>query len=143
MGAFYLSDSHPMVYFSIWEMHWLPHKFPTVWENAKKTMVCFFPLDSHFTVYFIICEIHGFPLQFPMAWENAMKSIELGVPRKLVPIFFLPYGYFSSIRFAFYGILCCRMGNAWFSPSKSALWDLWLFFDSIIFFCLLKNLLIP
>ena len=58
---------------------------------------------------------------FPIAWENAVKSIELGEPRKLVPIFSLTYGYFSSIRFPFYGILCYHMGNAWFFPSKSTL----------------------
>ena len=96
-------------------------------------MGVFFPLDSHSMVYFTICEIHGFPLQFPIAWENAGKSIELGEPRKLVPIFSLTYGYFSSIRFPFYGILCYHMGNAWFFPSKSTLWALWLFFHSIIF----------
>ena len=79
----------------------------------------FFPLVSHSMVYFIICEIHGFPHQFPIACENAVKSIELGEPRKLVPIFSLTYGYFSSIRFPFYGILCYQMGNAWFFPSKS------------------------
>ena len=39
MGAYFPSDSHPMVYFIIWEMHGFPHKFPTVWENAKNTMV--------------------------------------------------------------------------------------------------------
>ena len=41
-----------------------------------------------------------------MAWENAVKSIELGEPRKLVPIFSLTYGYFSSIRFPFYDLFC-------------------------------------
>ena len=101
------------------------HTFPIVW--------LLFPLDSHSMVYFIICEIHGFPHQFPVAWENAVTSIELGEPRKLVPIFYLTYGYFSSIRFTFYGILCYHMGNTWFFPSKSTLWPLW-FFHSIIFF---------
>ena len=72
-------------------------------------------------VYFIICEIHGFSLPFPIAWENAVKSIELREPRKLVPIFSLAYGYFSSIRLPFYGIFCYHRGNAWFSPSKSTL----------------------
>ena len=61
----------------------------------------FFPLDSYFMVYFIIYEIYGFPLQFPIAQENAGKSIELGEPRKLVPVFSLNYGCFSSIRFPF------------------------------------------
>ena len=85
------------------------------------SMDAFFPLDSHFMVYFIICEIHGFSHQFPVAWENAVKSIALVEPRKLIPIFSLTYGYFSSIRFPFYGILCYHTGNAWFSPSKSTL----------------------
>ena len=82
------------------------------------SMGAFFQLDSHSIVYFIICEIHGFPYQFLIAWENAAKSIELGECRKLVPIFFLTYGHFSSIRFPSYGILY-HMGNAWFFPSIS------------------------
>ena len=76
----------------------------------------FFPLDSHPVVNFIICEIHGFPHQFPIAWENAAKSIKLGECGKLVTIFTPTYGYFSSIRFPFYGILY-HMGNAWVFPS--------------------------
>ena len=94
------------------------------------SMGTFFQLDSHSVVHFIICEVHGFSHQFPTVWENAVKSIELGESTKLVPIFSLTYGYFSSIRFPFYGIC---MGNAWFFPSKSTLWPLWLFFHSIIF----------
>ena len=39
MGAFFLSDSHPMVYFIIWEMHEFPHQFLKVWENATKLIV--------------------------------------------------------------------------------------------------------
>ena len=39
MVAFFPSDSHPMVYFSTWEMYGFPHKFPTVWENATKPTV--------------------------------------------------------------------------------------------------------
>ena len=71
------------------------------WYSYFSQYGCFFPLDSHSMVYFIICEIHEFPLQFPIAWENAVKSIKLGEPRKLVPIFSITYGYFSSIRFLF------------------------------------------
>ena len=113
---------------------------PIVWGEPVKLLLiifpwygCFFPLDSHSVVYFIICEIHGFPLQSPIALENSVKSIELGEPRKLVPIFSLTYGYFSSIRFPFYGIFCYHRGNAWFFPSKSTLRALWLFFDSVTF----------
>ena len=96
------------------------------------SMGAFFPLDSHSMVYFIICEIHGFPQQFIIAWENAVKSVELGEPRKLVPIFSLTYEYFSSIGFPFYGILCYHMGNAWFVPSKIA--DLSGYFSAVLFF---------
>ena len=78
--------------------------------------------------------MHEFPVQFPIAWENGMKSIELGEPRKLVPIFSLTYGYFSCIRFPFYGIICFHRRNAWFFSSKSTLWPLMLFSHSIIFY---------
>ena len=81
-------------------------------------MGAFFQLDSHSMVYFMICEIHGFPHQFSKAWENAAKSIELGEPRKLVPVFSLTYEHFSPIRFPSYGILY-HMENAWFFSSIS------------------------
>ena len=102
------------------------------------SMGAFFQLDSHSIVYFIICEIHGFPYQFLIAWENAAKSIELGECRKLVPIFFLTYGHFSSIRFPSYGILYHMHGFshqfliARENAAKSTLWAFWLFFHSII-----------
>ena len=118
--------------------NWFPetsyktHCMRRAWEIGTHTfpivLVLFFPLVSHSMVYFIICEIHGFPHQFPIACENAVKFIELGEPRKLVPIFFLTHGYFSSIRFPFYGILCYHRGNV-----KSTLRALWLFFHSITF----------
>ena len=38
-GAFFPFNSHPMVYFSIWEIHGFPHKFPTLRENETKPMV--------------------------------------------------------------------------------------------------------
>ena len=82
------------------------------------SMGAFFQLDLHCKVYFIICEIHGFPHQFPIAWENSANSIKLREPRKLVPIFSLMYGHFSSIRFRSYGILY-HMRNAWFFLSIS------------------------
>ena len=97
----------------------------------------FLPSDSH-PMYFMTWEMHGFPHQFPIAWENAAKSIKLGELGRLVPIFPLKYGYFSSIRFPSYGILY-HMKNAWLFPSiawentaKSTLWAHRLFFHSII-----------
>ena len=39
MGAIFPSNSHPKVYFIIWEMHGFSHQFPTVRENATKPMV--------------------------------------------------------------------------------------------------------
>ena len=80
-------------------------------------MSAFFQVDSHSMVYFI-CEIHGFPHQFSKAWENAAKSIELGEPRKLVPVFSMTYEHFSPIRLPSYRILY-HMENAWFSSSIS------------------------
>ena len=115
------------------------------------SMGAFFPLDSHSMVYFIICEIHGFPHQFSIAWENLAKSIELGEPRKLVPIFSLTNGHFSSIKFPSYGILY-HMGNAWFFPSISnsmgkccKIHPVSFLFVSLQYNCfyLFQNLLIP
>ena len=103
----------------------------------------FFPLHSHSMVYFIICEIHGFPHQFPIACENAVKFIELGEPRKLVPIFFLNYGYFSSIRFPFYGILCYHMGNTMVFPINIHSLTSLVIFPQYYFFYLFQNLVIP
>ena len=39
VGAFFPLDSHPMVYFIIWQMHGFPHQFSKLRENAKKSMV--------------------------------------------------------------------------------------------------------
>ena len=39
MGVFFPSNSHPMVYFSIWEIHGFPHQFLIVCENATKSFV--------------------------------------------------------------------------------------------------------
>ena len=39
IGAFFPSDSHPMVYFIIWEMHGFPRQFLIVQENAAKLIV--------------------------------------------------------------------------------------------------------
>ena len=103
-------------------------------------MSAFFPLDSHSMVYFIIREILGFPHQFPIAWENAEKSIEMGGPRKLVPIFpwgmdtFLP----SDSRLMVYFTIMEMHGFshefliAHKNATKSPLWAFWLFFHSII-----------
>ena len=104
MGAFFPLDSHPMVYFIIWEMHGSLHQFPKLRENATKPMVWgnsrklillfshsvddFFSLDSHPMAYFIIWEMHGFPHQFPTLQENATKPIVWEETGKLVLILF-------------------------------------------------------
>ena len=36
---FFPLDSHPMVYFTIWEMRGFLHQFAIVWENATKSIV--------------------------------------------------------------------------------------------------------
>ena len=125
MGAFFPLDSHPLVYFIIWEMHGFPHQFLILQEQKplhgvnlrnwysyfSHSMGAFCPNDSYPTVYFIICEIHGFFHQFPIVQENATKLIVWGEPGKLVLILFPYCGRFFSIRFPFYGILH-HMGNA-------------------------------
>ena len=68
---------------------------------------------------------------FPWISQSMGKCSQthrIGRGKKLVPIFSLTYGYFSSIRFPFYGILCYHRGNV-----KSTLRALWLFFHSITF----------
>ena len=88
--------------------NWHPHTFPIVW--------------IFFSIRFCgirLCGIHDeFPHQFPIALENAAKSIKLGEPRKLICIFSLMYGHFSSIRFPSCSIHY-HMGNTWFFPSIS------------------------
>ena len=37
MGTFFSSDSHPMVYFTTWEMHRFYRQFPIARENAVKS----------------------------------------------------------------------------------------------------------
>ena len=63
MGAFFPSDSHPMVYFNIWEMHGFPHKFPTVRENATKLIIW----EKSGKFMFILFPWYGrfFPIRFP------------------------------------------------------------------------------
>ena len=106
------------------------------------SMRAFFPLDSHTMVYFTICEIYGFPHQFPVAWENAVTSIELGEPRKLVPIFSLTYGYISSIRFHFMVNLLPH-GKCMVFPIKINSVTSLVVFSQYYFFYLFQNLLIP
>ena len=125
------------------------------YSYSPHCMGAFFQLDSHsmvfIIIFIIICEMHGFPNQFSIAWEKAVKSIELGEPRKLVPIFFLTCGHFSSITFPSYGILY-HMGNAWFFPSISNSRGKWSKIHPVSFlavfpqyycFYLFRNLLIP
>ena len=84
--------------------------------------------------------MHGLPRQFPIAWENAVKSIKLGETRKLVPIFSLTYGHFSSIRLSSYGILPIWEMHGFFhqfliaqkNAAKSIMSSFWLIFHSII-----------
>ena len=38
MSTFFPSDSHPMVYFIIWEIHVFSHQFPIAWE--KPEIIC-------------------------------------------------------------------------------------------------------
>ena len=96
------------------------HYMQRTWEIG--TLILFPQCGFFFSIRFcgiLLCGIHGeFPHQFPIALENAAKSIKLGEPRKLICIFSLMYGHFSSIRFPSCSILY-HMGNTWFFPSIS------------------------
>ena len=97
-------DSHPMVYFIIWEMQGFPINFPKlekIQQNSSygkdlgncylyfsHSMGAFFPLDSHPMILFITWEMYGFFNQFPIAWENSAKTMKWAKPRKLVLILF-------------------------------------------------------
>ena len=104
MGAFFPSDSYPMVYFSIWEMYGFPHNFQQygkmqqnlwygeslgIWYSYfSHSMGAFFPSNSHPMVYFIIWKMHAFPHQFLIVRENPTKRFERSESGKLVLILF-------------------------------------------------------
>ena len=131
MGAFFLSNSHPMVYFSIWEMYGFPHKFPTVRENAAKAMAweksgklililfpqygCFFFI--RFPSYGILQHMGNAWVshKFPTVWKNATKLVVWGKSGKSITILFPQHGCFFPIRFPSYGILQ-HMGNSSVPP---------------------------
>ena len=131
MGAFFLSNSHPMVYFSIWEMYGFPHKFPTVrqnaakamaWEKSGKLILILFPQYGCF--FFIRFPSYGIlqhmgnawvSHKFPTVWKNATKLVVWGKSGKSITILFPQHGCFFPIRFPSYGMLY-HMGNAWVSP---------------------------
>ena len=73
-----------------------------------------------------------------MAWENAVKSIELGEPRKLIIIFSLTYGYFSSIRFPFmvYFVTTWEMHGF---PHQNSFCVLSGYFSTVLFFLLVPK----
>ena len=131
MSAFFTLDSHPMVYFIVWEIRQFLHQFPMVGKNAAKPIVsgepgklvlifshsmgAFFPFDSHPMVFFITWKKHWFPHQFLVAQENTAKTIEFGEPERLLPVHSLKYGYSSPTRFPSYYIIY-YMKNAWLFP---------------------------
>ena len=115
-----------------------------MWRTWKLVLIFFpqygffFPIRFTFYGILIICEIHGFLHQFPMAWENAVKSIELGEPRKLIFIFSLTYGYFSSIRFPFMVYFVTRWEMHGF-PHQNPLCVLSGYFSTVLFFLLVPK----
>ena len=55
MGTFFPSNSHPMVYFIIWEMQGFPRQFPINWENGTKSILWKEP-GKLVTILFTECE---------------------------------------------------------------------------------------
>ena len=81
MGAFFPLDSHPIIYFIIWEIHGFPHQFLIVRKNETKP---FFRVNlgnwySHFSLVWVLFshtisiqrytssygKCKGFPINFP------------------------------------------------------------------------------
>ena len=101
MGAFFPSDSHPMIYFIIWGMHGFPINFSYYgkmqqnsssgenqgnwWSYFSHIMGAFFPLAAHFMVHLITREMDVFSHKFLITWENTAKTSEWGKFGKLGP----------------------------------------------------------
>ena len=105
MGAFFALDSHPMVYFIIWEMHGFTHQFPTVRENARKPIVwgepgklvlilfpwcgCFFPIRfPSYGIFHYMGNAWVSPLIFHSTGKCNKTNRMGGDPGKLVLILF-------------------------------------------------------
>ena len=93
MGTFFPSNSCPMVYFIIWEMHGFPHQFSIDWENATKPIAWGKPGR----LVFILFQWYGyfFPIQFPSygilhhmrnAWVSPLIFHSLGKYNKTHPV---------------------------------------------------------
>ena len=78
MGAFFPSNSHPLVYFSIWEMYGFPHKFSPVRKNATKPMVWgkVWEIDTHTSP--IVWVLFSHPI--PILWYTSSYGKCMGFP---------------------------------------------------------------
>ena len=131
--GFFPLDSHPVVYFIMWEMHGFSHQFPIAREKAGKPIEWekpgklvhkkilqnplyvenpgnWYSYSSHKYGCFFLIRFTPYGILY-----NLWNTWEIG---KLVPIFSPKYGYFSSLKFPSYGILY-HMGNVWLFPSIS------------------------
>ena len=83
--AFFPLDSHPVVYFIIWEMDGFSHCFHISWKRQQnpssgESLGNWFPcsfysmgifaLDSVPVAYFVIWEMHVFSHRFPISWKK-------------------------------------------------------------------------
>ena len=78
MGAFFPSNSHPMVYFSIWEMYGLPHKFSAAQENASKPMVWGKSRKLILILFPIVWVLFSHPI--PILWYTSAYGKCMGFP---------------------------------------------------------------
>ena len=101
MGDFFQYNSHPTIYFIIWEMHGFPHQFPIVQEKATNLIVwgepgklefILFPYYGRFFSvrfpFYGILHHMGNAFVFSIISHNMGKdsqTIEWGKSGKLVP----------------------------------------------------------
>ena len=77
MGAPFPSNSHPMVYFSIWKMHGFLNQFFIVRENVKKSIVWGEP--GKFVVI-VFPSMGDFPCVIPIVRFTSSNGKCMGFP---------------------------------------------------------------
>ena len=127
MGDFFQYNSHPTIYFIIWEMHGFPHQFPIVQEKAtnlivwgepgKLELILFPYYGRFFSVRFPFCGIlhhMGNAFVFSIISHNMGKDSQTHRMGKVWEI--------GSRKYPTKPILCGEPGNwySYFSHSMGA-----------------------
>ena len=119
-----------MIYFITWKMHASSRQHSIAWGNASNPILYKEPgilVLFSFPKYGCLFLSYDILHHMINTWVLPSKSHSVGrcsklthwrELRKLVPIHFPKYGWFSSIKFRSYG-LQHHKGNAWVFPSIS------------------------